>query len=178
MSATASPRRRLAWRILTGLSLALNVLVIAAVAGLVLSRHSFDGDRPPPMRPGFVAPMIGVLPPADRRAVISELHGIGREAGVTRAAQSEIRADVIALLEAEPFDPAALEALLDSANDRFTGFTEASHRVIAARLAQMSPQERAGYVDRLKRFGTYRDGKPHDGDRDWHGGRGHPPERD
>ncbi|WP_108263600.1 hypothetical protein [Mangrovicoccus ximenensis] len=45
------------------------MLVICAVAGLFLSRHVFDGREPPPMRPGFVAPLIGVMPPGDRRGV-------------------------------------------------------------------------------------------------------------
>ncbi|WP_172331518.1 periplasmic heavy metal sensor [Mangrovicoccus sp. HB161399] len=177
MSEPASPRRKLAWRILTGVSLALNVLVICAVAGLFLSKRAFDGDRPPPMRPGFVAPLIGVLPPGDRRAVLSELHAIGRAEGVTRGTQEEVRLRVIALLEAEPFDPEALRDLLDGSNAAFAGFTDRAHAVIIDRIAAMPPEERAEYVDRLKRFGTYRGGKDRDGGRKWDGGdgHGHPP---
>ncbi len=178
MTDPASPRRKLAWRILTGASLALNVLVICAVAGLLLSKRSFDGDPPPPMRPGFVAPLIGVLPPADRRAVLSELHAIGRADGVTRDAQEDVRLQVIALLEADPFDPEELRALLDGSNQAFAGFTEQAHAVIVARLAAMPPEVRAEYVGRLKRFGTYRGGKDRDRDGKWDGHDHKPHDRD
>ncbi|WP_161556127.1 hypothetical protein [Mangrovicoccus ximenensis] len=41
--------------------------------------------------------------------------------------------------------------------------------MIVARLAGMPPEVRADYVERLKRFGTYRGGRPHDGARKWDG---------
>jgi len=165
MTGPDSPRRRLAWRILVGLSFALNVLVICAVAGLALSRRHF-GDEPPPMKAGLVAPMVGVLPPEERRAVLSERHSAGRSVGVTRGSQDEVRAQVIALLEAEPFDAGALRQLLEESNSRFSAFTAAAQKSICDRLAAMPAAERAEYVDRLKRFGTYRGDWKHDGDRD------------
>ncbi|MBE3637936.1 periplasmic heavy metal sensor [Mangrovicoccus algicola] len=155
MTATDAPRRRLLWRLVFGLSLALNVLVVSAGAGLMLSKRG-GNEEAPPMRAGFVGPMLGVLPPEDRRAVLSQMHRFGKSIGVTRGGQEEVRAEIVALLEAEPFDAAALRQVLEQSNTRFSAFTEAAQAAICDRLETMPPAMRAEYVDRLKRFGTYR----------------------
>ena len=162
-----SPRRPLLWRVIFGLSLAMNVLVICALAGLFLA-HDRTRDRPPPpMRSGWVGPLLGSLPPGDRRAVFDDVRRLGEARGISRAGQSEIRSRIIALLEAEPFDPAAFRALLDETEARFGSFALEAQEVLTDRIARMAPAERQDYADRLRRFDSLRgardkhdDGKP------------------
>ena len=157
MSDSAPPRRPLWQRLLFGASLGLNILVIGAVAGLVLSGGRDEGKRPPPLRNGGVAALIGTLPPEQRDAVLGELRLLGQGHGVSHRGLREDRRKVIAAVRAEPFDPDALIALIGSSQDRFLAYRQDSYRVLADTLAAMTPQERAAYADRLAKFQRWRD---------------------
>lgn len=173
------PRAPLWWRVLVGLSLTLNLLVIGLVVGVVLSRKPAD-DRRPFLPAAGVAPMVRLMPPDHRDAVWSDLRKLGAAEGITRAEREAERIAVQRLIAAEPFDAAALVAALDARQTQEDGFARAGHRVLAERLEEMPQEARAEYAERLERFARFRDrdfDKKKDRDRFGHGGPPPPPDR-
>lgn len=168
MTDSTAQRRPLWLRLLIGASFALNVLVIGAVIGLIVT-GPFRDDRPP-LRPTGVAPLIGLLPPQERGEVFSHMRALGRDIGVTPTSQAEARQRIIAAVAADPFDPEALVALLTADQERFAQYSQQGQAALAAALTKMSPAERKGYAERLERFDRFK-GPGEDRerkDRDWH----------
>lgn len=125
MSDSTPPRRPLWKRVITAISLSLNVLILGALAGLLLSGSGGEGDRPPPLRNnGGIAPLIGMLPPEQRTVVLEDLRRIGKEHGVTHRQLAEDRDRVVQVITAEPFDPLRLVAVLAENQTRFASYGE------------------------------------------------------
>lgn len=164
MTQLKRPRRPLWQRVLITLSFGLNALVICAVVGLLLSGSRSEGDRPPPLRSGVVAPMIGVLPPDARRDVLKQLRRFGKDNGVSHMARSELDSRAIAVITADPFDPQAMVELLDDNQDRFKVYSRESHVLLAEQLSLMSSDERRAYADRLSRVQRVSGKRPKDHD--------------
>lgn len=157
MSDVKPPRRPLWQRVLFGTSLAVNVLIIGAVAGLILSGGRDEGKRPPPLRNGGVAALIGMLPPDHREAMLVELRQIGRERGVSHRTLIEDRNSLVAVITAVPFDPQAFLVALEASQDRFAHYRQDSHVLLADKLAEMDAEEREAYGERLMKFRRWRD---------------------
>ena len=73
----------------------------------------------------------------------------------------------LVLLRADPYDAAAVEALMARQSERARERLELGQRVLAKRLAAMSPAERAAYADRLESQLDAFEART----RDWHHGR-------
>lgn len=158
MSDSKPPRRPLWQRLLFATSLGLNVLIIGAVTGLVLSGGRDDGTRPPPLRNnGGIAPLVGMLPQDRRDAALAELRQIGKQHGVSHRQLAKDREQVAAVITTEPFDPQAFVAVLDGNQTRFAEYGDAIHLLLADELSRMTPQERNDYAERLGKFGRWRD---------------------
>lgn len=163
--ASAAPTGMKPWlRIVFGLSLAVNLLVVGLMVGAFLRFGLPGGDRPPP--PTGIS-VFRALPSEDRKALRDHL----RE---TLPPPADRRSEVNALvraLTADPFDPEALEAVMTAQAAPRIAFQEAMEQAWLQRVVTMDDAERADYADRLVRMAEHgkdhgpRDGK-HDGKRD------------
>ncbi|ROT95869.1 periplasmic heavy metal sensor [Histidinibacterium lentulum] len=134
-------------RVLLVLSLALNL----AVAGVVIGAVVRDGPRGGGPRIDMtLGPLGRALSPEDRRAVVRDLRQSGALGGMDRTARRQALEETVALLRAEPFEPEALARGFAAQRERGGRLLEAGHGALVARIAAMTPQERAALADRLE----------------------------
>jgi len=158
-----APRR---WpKVLLAISLVFNLVVIGAVVGANL-RHEQDTRRFPPPDPEMtrglgVAPLLDALPREARRDIGARLRA---ELGGVRPHRDRLEAEFAAMLEAlraDPFEPAALAAMLEAQQARVAGRVAAGRAVFLEALGEMSPAERAAFADRLEARMTRGPRMPH-----------------
>lgn len=155
MSDSSGSKRR--WMpILLAVSLAVNLLVVGVILGTALRFRGGDHARVPP---GFGMALYHALPKEDRKALRGELSAL-RSKGSNRRSQ-----DFSALsqaLQAVPFDPAAVQILLDQQAQASSDLQMALHQQWLAQVAAMSDGERQIYAERLEEVvkrGPHRKGK-------------------
>lgn len=143
------------WKtVLLVVSLALNLLVAGALIGAVVGHgreERAERSRPEVPREFMRSPFLGALEPEDRRAVGRELM---REDGSLRENRAALRARferLLVAIRAEPFDRAAIEAILDEQRAAGARRLELAEAAVLDRLSAMSPEARAAYADRLDR---------------------------
>lgn len=147
-----SPARR--WpKILLAVSLTLNLLVLGLVAGAHL-RDERDVRRfPPPdrsvMRQTGFGPFFEAMPREARNRMGAALRGREQVFAQDRAALAAEFSEMIALLKAEPFDPAAFTALLSDQRARANARIEAGQAVLIDQITAMSPAERRTFAEQL-----------------------------
>jgi len=133
-------------------SLAVNLLVLGAVSGAVLSGKS-PKDRRVQMAPGF-APYVRALDKDQRRALGVELKSKRGEFRLKRSALQEAYAPVLALLRADTFDAVAFEAAMDAQAERFRSRNTTRDTIgrqgLSKVLDAMSAQERADFAQSLE----------------------------
>ncbi len=135
MSRPLTARR---WRLICIASLALNCALIGVIAGAAITGRG--GDREARWRG---SPLISALPDPVR----SELREGRRSDPQDRRARFGALMDT---LRADPFDPAALEALLREQRALGAARAERAEAGLIGALSRMSPAERAAYADRLE----------------------------
>ena len=129
-------------------SLALNLLVLSAVIGFLFTGgpdRRADRDRS-----DFGSLYTRALSDEDKRALrrdfISGLEGEGRDRG---SFITEIRA-TLDTLRATPFDPEAFVSAMAEQSQRRARREELGRRILAARIAAMTDEERIAYADRIE----------------------------
>ncbi|WP_232796536.1 periplasmic heavy metal sensor [Roseovarius salinarum] len=130
-------------------SLALNLLVVGAVAGAVITHKPWRGHHAPRLD-GVGGPLTRALAPQDRRAIA---RGMRRAYHDGRPARAEIRAAfeaLIADLEAGPFDADAVAAHLERQRSVLAERLAVGQELLLDRLNEMSEAERAAYAGRLR----------------------------
>ena len=147
MEQSTSTNSPLWMRITLYLSLAVNVLILAAVLGVfVFSSGDRRADRPPR---DAGALYMRALDPEDRRALrrdfVSGLAEQGRDRG---AIVSDIQT-TIDTLRASPFDADAFLEAMTAQTTRRAQRDAIGREVLAARIASMTEAERAAYADRV-----------------------------
>lgn len=135
-------------RIALAVSVALNLAVAGVVVGAMV-KHDGPAGRMEGRDLGF-GPFTEALTPEQRatlrRAYIAKMPDL-------RAARQEMRADqrtLLANLRADPFDPAALSAVLASQSQRATGQLAVGQGLLRDLLLSMDAQARHGFADRLE----------------------------
>ncbi len=131
-------------------SLAANLLVVGAVAGLVL-RLGPGGHGGGP-RDMASAIYLHALPPAERQRILGEFRRRAPPAEERRAAFRAELGATITLIRAEPFEPAALARRIAAQRSLFAERADLGDRLFVERLAAASPAERQAYADRLEAF--------------------------
>lgn len=143
-----SYRKRPWLRILLFVSLALNL----AVAGLFIGM-AFDGPPRPSKGGGadFVIPYTRALDEGQRKAVFRDLRQDFRKDKARKALPGVIAdyRDALAILTTEPFDEAALMAVLERQTTRAMERQVTGQRVLGSYLASLPPEGRAAYAARL-----------------------------
>lgn len=142
-------RKRRWMPIVLGLSLALNLAVVAAVAGAAW-RHRGDGPRDVRAARGG-AIYMQALPREAREAMRLQM----RETGVRRTGSDT--ADMLAALRQDPFDPAAAVRVLEVERDAGLARQSAAGAAWLAQVTAMSTQERLAFADRLQELAPRRD---------------------
>lgn len=135
-------------RIALAISLALNLAVLGVFAGAMLrDGHGMRGSM---VRDLGFGPFTEALSREDRRAMRESLFARAPEIREARRLQ---RADVeglVALLRAEPFDAVAFAARMAEQQVRMERQLRLGQEVLQDRVAQMSPEARRGFADRLE----------------------------
>lgn len=129
-------------------SLVLNLVLIGAIVGAGLGRHT-DAERRPVGEPGL-ALLFESLAPQDQRAFRRDVL-LDRERRITM--RREIVADVrtlLAALRAEPFDRGAVAGALDRQVVRAASLLDYGAEMILDRIEAMTPAERRAYADTLE----------------------------
>lgn len=139
------PPSRLWLRILLGVSLALNLLVLGVVGGAIARHGGSDGMRAPPRTIG--AAMFRELPREDRRVLRAQSNGTH---GDRHARQKAVALAVGKAVRATPFDSAGLVRILDEQAALRAGFQHSVQQAWLTRLAGMNDAERQDYADRLE----------------------------
>ncbi len=128
--------------VVLGLSLALNLAVVAAVGGAVW-RHSGEGRGGPRASMGG-ALYLKALPRETRRAIREQMRSTPRREGDA--------ADMLAALRQEPFDPATATRVLDAQRDGGLQRRAATSEAWLSEVSAMSAQERGAYADRMEQM--------------------------
>ncbi len=144
-SASSKPGLSRGLRIVFGLSLALNLLIVGALAGAWL-RGAGPGSGPEP-RASIARLLYSELPREDRRAMRNYVRDTVDR---TVLRQARVGPELEAALRAEPFDETAVRALMDRQATAMATGQRAMRDAWLRRLQDMSPQERAAYADRLR----------------------------
>ncbi|NUB46306.1 periplasmic heavy metal sensor [Fertoebacter nigrum] len=142
----AAPR----WmRLALALSVALN-LGVAGVVGGSLLHDARKEPRPVPVRDLGFGPFSEALSPEDRAAL---RRAFMAEAPDFRDAWRQMRGEfgaVLDALRAEPFEPAALAVVLDRQSVRTGEMLSLGQRLLFDRVAEMTPEARLAFADRLE----------------------------
>lgn len=149
-------------RIALAVSVTLNLIVAGLVAGAVLrGPHGPEGKD----REFSFGPFSEAMQPDERRALRKTI--LERAPGL-RQMRQDMRADldrVVATLRAEPFDPAALNALMEAQQTRLSGQIAVGSQALREFLVGMDTEQRHAFADRLEDRLKHKD-KAKDGDRD------------
>ena len=133
------------WKLVLVLSLGINL----AIGGLVLGVWAFDKPRRP-ASPDAVAFLTYALPKEHRDALREQMVSRRGELRANRAALGDLRRQMIPALQAEPFDITVIEGILKQQRRHFLALGELAHSALLERIRQLSPEERAIYVESLK----------------------------
>ncbi|MEQ5871271.1 periplasmic heavy metal sensor [Sagittula sp. NFXS13] len=135
-------------------SLAVNLVVVGAVAGFV-----WMGPTSPPHErsggPDAVMPYIRALTQDQRHELRDTWRGGAgpkdrRDMRGLRAQMIQEYQAAAAVLRSDPYDPAALEAVLAAQAERSAGIRARGQSVLSEYVAGMTAEERAAYADRLE----------------------------
>lgn len=128
-------------------SVTLNLIVAGLVAGAILRGPPGPEGRD---REFMFGPFSEAMQPADRRALRKTI--LERAPGLGQMRQ-QMRADmdkVLAALRAQPFDPAALAAVMEAQQTRMSGQIAVGSQALRDFLVAMTPEARAAFADRLE----------------------------
>lgn len=139
------PRMRPWLRVLLGVSLALNLLIVGLVAGAMMRFGGPDGMRPPPRSLG--AALYRELP-RDARKTIRAAMTSGPD-GLALHRRDGVR-EIAEALRTEPFDPVALAAALDARARAQAAWLSSVQAAWLDEVKAMSATERAAYAERLE----------------------------
>lgn len=140
-------------RIALFLSLALNLLVVGMVGGAIWDNRGKIGPRAdlgPAMDAGMV-PFGQALDRAQRREFGRELANRNRELDQNRGRVREQIEALTSAISAVPFDAEALRSAFTDAQQMLNDRQRIGAEVLIDRIAAMSDEERATFVERLKK---------------------------
>ena len=129
-------------RVVLFASLALNLVIVGVVAGALLR----DGGPGGPRGPG----RDGALLSDDQRRAVRRAIVAARENNPAKGRWLPGYTEAIAILRAEQFDAAALEAVLIRQAEASRAYSDTGRAALLAAVAEMSAEDRAAYADRLE----------------------------
>jgi len=134
------------WRTVLVCSLALNLAVAGVVGGSLATGRFADG--PPRNFDLGLGPVARALAPQERRAITRDLRA---DRGL-RGMDLRGRADaMVVILKSDPFDAAALHALLLAQSEQVATLQARARDAFLATVADMTPERRSAYADQLRK---------------------------
>lgn len=133
-------------RILLIVSLALNLLVLGAVAGAI--GNHWRGGPHSSRANTHAAPHIRALDPSDRRAIGRAIRK-ARKSTDASVGRIEVYTDMAEAIRATPFNRAAVKALLDRQRQLGTARQDRAESIWLDRMEAMTASDREAYADRL-----------------------------
>lgn len=128
-------------------SLGLNLLIVGMAAGAFLL-----GPRHPPPPPGAAIWHYGkALPDPYRRALAQDLRASRGDWSSARDTLRGQREALAAALEIEPYDPAAVAAVLDREASLTVELATRGTGLLLAQISRMPPADRRAYAEALRR---------------------------
>lgn len=152
-----TPKRRGWLKLVFGLSLALNLLVVGAVAGAAWRHGGPDKRAGGPSGPPSGLMMLRALDRDDFRAVLSAARAQEPAPELDRAAY---QAQLAAVLRAEDLDLAALDRLLALQQTQAGARLEALSEAWRTHVSAMPADARADYAARLEDFAQWGKRRP------------------
>ena len=148
MTNSTNPKRRNLWKILFGVSLALNLLIVGVLGGAFMRKGK--GPTANHLASGFL--YMRALEFKDKRALRKEIlrNNDGRKLVKDRNHDSFNSAVVI--LKTHPFDRAAFENLLDEQAKHAKLRQSSARTALVNHIENMTKEERLTYAQRLKGF--------------------------
>ncbi|MFT6675890.1 MAG: putative membrane protein [Sulfitobacter sp.] len=142
--------RNLRWAL--GLSLAVNLVIVGAIAGAVY-RHSGGGGKDryhgPDMR-SYATPYVRALPRDAQRALHDALRDRAGPKPPSRSERKAQYAQMLTALRRDPFDQQSVQDILRAQSQAVIGMQDAAHGVWLQQISAMSDAERAAFADRLE----------------------------
>ena len=161
------------WKVALAVSLAVNLFLAGAGVGVIVIGARLVGERQDLRRGGGegqrMAAAFQALPPDRRQALRDIMRSQALDSAEDLRAARQARQDAIRLMTVEPYDANAVAAALTKARDADGRARARVDATLAARLAGLSPQERAVFSRLLMR------GPGRGGPRGPRGGPGGPP---
>jgi len=137
-------------RIVLVVSLALNLAVVGLIGGAMLRGPHAGGPGGGPVRDLGFGLFTEALTPPDKKLLREQF--LDRSPGLRlerRAMRDDLDA-ILAALRADPFDPAALDAVLAAQNARLSARLDLGQTLIRDFLVDLSPEARQAFADRLE----------------------------
>ena len=146
MSASQDLKPRNPWKILFGISLALNLLIVGAIGGAIL--RVGKGPMAKHHASGFL--YMRALNFEDKKSLRKELYKNKNTRKIGRAKEHSSYSSAVKILKKDPFDRKAFEELLDQ-QTKFSKSSQRSARLaLVAQIAKMTKEERSIYSERLE----------------------------
>lgn len=147
-----TPKGMRLWvRILLVVSLALNLLVIGAVAGIAIKGGPWKHGGPPgPMAEALIGPLTRALNKEDRRAILRQIRKQGRAEGASPRSHKEALQRMVVMLETAPFDQESFAMDFTSIVEDLQGRMSSATQIYIQHLSDMSDEQRAAYATRVK----------------------------
>ena len=146
MSASTDLKPRNLWKILFGISLALNLLIVGALGGAMLRvgkgpvvKHRASGNL-----------YMRALNFEDKKALRKELFKNKDSPKVIRAKEHSSYSSAVKILKKDPFDRKAFEDLLDEQTTHSKSKPSSARAALVAQIANMTKEERLVYSQRLE----------------------------
>ena len=146
MSASQDLKPRNPWKILFGISLALNLLIVGAIGGAIL--RVGKGPMAKHHASGFL--YMRALNFEDKKSLRKELFRNKDSLKIGRAKEYSSYSSAVKILKKDPFDRKAFEELLDQ-QTKFSKSSQRSARLaLVAQITKMTKEERSIYSERLE----------------------------
>ena len=138
-------------KVLFGVSLALNLLVLGAVGGAVMRHGGWDGRHHPPRADMAGGPLTRALSQEDKRAVAREMRRAYRSEGSSgRAAYDAAMQQLVTDLRTDPFDPEPVKAQMGQMREMLGQRVAIGQQILLDHLVQMDPDARHAFAARLE----------------------------
>ena len=146
MSASQDLKPRNPWKILFGISLAINLLIVGAIGGAILR----VGKGPMAKHRASGLLYMRALNFEDKKSFRKELFRNKDSRKIGRAKEYSSYSSAVKILKKDPFDRKAFEELLDQ-QTKFSKSSQRSARLaLVAQIAKMTKEERSIYSERLE----------------------------
>lgn len=136
-------------RIALAISVALNLAVLGVVAGAALKHGGAFGGYDGARDVGF-GPFTEALGREDRKALRQAILSKAPELRSSRKEMQEDTQSLLAVLRADPFDPAGLAAVMEQQRARMVDRLGLGQAVMRDFLIAMTPDARKAFADRLE----------------------------